>query len=211
MIKDRILETLQPHIQGKSVLDVGCVEHSTDNIDKVRIWVHGFLKQHAARLLGIDILEQDIQELKKRGYDVEVQNAESFQVDDRFEVVFAGELIEHLSNPGAFLDRCREALAADGRLLLTTPNAFALSRLLRSLLGLHNDPPANEEHTAWYSPKVLATLLARHGFEIERITYADYPHRKPRYRDRLFNFLRGLSPRTKETMIVVCRGRTSYS
>jgi SAM-dependent methyltransferase len=205
MIKDRVLETIEPHVLGKSVLDVGCVEHSTDNIGKARIWVHGFLKQRAAKLVGIDILEKDIQELKQRGYDVEVQNAESFRFDDRFEVILAGELVEHLSNPGGFLDSCQRALADDGRLILTTPNAYALSRLLRSLVRLHNDPPVNEEHTAWYSPRVLATLLARHGFEIERIAYADYPLQKPRRRDRLFNLLRGISPRTKETMIAICR------
>src|SRR3989344_2076395 len=101
--KDDILRALLPEIENKKVLDVGCVEHDIKNKNKERIWVHDFLRKHTKQVIGIDILKKDIDILRKQKYDVHFQNAESFHFDEKFDVIFAGELIEHLSNPGVFL------------------------------------------------------------------------------------------------------------
>ncbi len=45
--------------------------------------------------------------------------------DDSIDVVHAGELIEHLYSPDAFLRECRRVLRPDGHLVVTTPNLCA--------------------------------------------------------------------------------------
>ena len=79
-----------------------------------------------------------------------------------------GELIEHLSNPGRFLDRCREHLEPDGELILTTPNPWAFHRFRQALFG---DVDCNDEHTCWLDERTITTVLTRHGFDVQRIEY----------------------------------------
>src|SRR5258708_9026837 len=54
---------------GKSVLDIGVVEHTTGAADHPG-WLHGNLKRAAARCLGVDVLEDEVAKLKAQGYDV---------------------------------------------------------------------------------------------------------------------------------------------
>ena len=67
-------------------------------------------------------------------------------------------LIEHLSNPGKFLDCAKRHLRRKGYLLLTTPNARHPQLWLVQKF--------NPNHVQLYSLKILRNLLKRHGFEI---------------------------------------------
>ena len=94
-------------------------------------------------------------------------DAESFDLGERFDVVWAGELIEHLSNPGGFLD-LRQAPCAEWTLVLTTPNGFAVSNFVYRLWGTVR---VNLDHACWYCADTLGGLLDRHGFGIEEMAY----------------------------------------
>jgi SAM-dependent methyltransferase len=62
-----------------------------------------------------------------RPYTIEQANVEDgIPFDDAsLTAVYAGELIEHLYNPDAFLDECYRVLRPGGALMLTTPNFHA--------------------------------------------------------------------------------------
>jgi 2-polyprenyl-3-methyl-5-hydroxy-6-metoxy-1,4-benzoquinol methylase len=207
--KDAILSNIFPYIKDKTVLDVGCVEHNIENMNKDRIWVHGFLKKWSKSLKGIDILKADILKLKKMKYDVYLKSAEDFNFKNlKFDVIFAGELIEHLSNPGLFLQRCRKHLKRNGKLILTTPNAFCVYRLLYILKNFSNDPIVNDEHTCWYSPKVIKQLLQRYDFEIEKMIFVDYPliKKSMHLKHKIVRFFEGFGDtKFKDTMLIVTK------
>lgn len=201
--RDGVLAWVVPRIAGKDVLDVGCVEHSLDRRNRERVWVHDVLRQNAGSLLGIDIACEDIERLHGLGYNVVCENAEGFDLGATFDVIFAGELIEHLANPGTFLECCRQHLRDDGTLILTTPNAFSVYRLFSTIGRWTNDPYANAEHTCWYSPRVLQSLLRRYGFAIRETCFVDFPYVAPRLKHRLTGCLSTLLGRKfKDTMIV---------
>jgi len=207
--KDQILTTIYPYIKGKEVLDIGCIEHTLENRNKERIWVHDFLREYAEHVTGIDIQKDDIETLKKQGYDVHHKNAETFKFNKKFDIIFAGELIEHLSNPGLFLQQCYNHLMKDGYLILTTPNAFNFRRLTKGCLFLTNDIPANSEHTSWYSPSVIRHLLKRYNFKIETITYANAPNINFNVKSLIINSsCLILGNRLKETMIIIARNES---
>jgi SAM-dependent methyltransferase len=204
--KDGVLKTIYPYIKDKEVLDIGCIEHSLERKHKERIWVHDFLKENAKHVTGIDILENDILALRKQGYDVYTQNAESFNFDRKFDVIFAGELIEHLSNSGLFLDKCKKHLKKNGILIVTTPNAFSINRLLNIVLRYTNDPPVNPEHTAWFSPTVIKELFGRFNLTLKIIRYENYPLIKPAFNHKLMNFLCDIfGNRFRKVMIVIAK------
>jgi len=205
-LKDKVLTTIYPYIKDKEVLDIGCIEHDLERKDKERIWVHDFLRQNAKHVVGIDILKKDIETLKKQGYDVYCQNAETFKLNKKFDVIFAGELIEHLSNPGLFLEKCKLHLKKDGFLILTTPNAFTLSRILEEIIFFTNDPTVNPEHTLWYSPTVIKELLRRYDININKIYFVDYPNIKPKVTTRIISLICDIfGNKFRETMIIIAK------
>ncbi len=205
--KDEVLTTILPYIKDKSVLDVGCIDHDLRRKHKSRIWVHDFLKEHAKSVKGIDILKPAIENLRKQGYDVSCQNAESFSFNEKFDVIFAGELIEHLSNPGLFLERCKNHLKKGGLLILTTPNAFCAFRWVEMMYKRTNDPHGSKarEHTVWFAPEVMTVLLERAGFKVKKYYYAYYPFlRKDSFKRRIIKKMVSLAgSKFKDTMIVL--------
>src|SRR2546425_668510 len=86
--------------------------------------------------------------MRSEGYEVMVLDAERIPAGgEKFDSIVAGELIEHLANPGMFLKSARARLRPDSQLILTTPNPFGI---LYVLAFVKNDRRAfNREHTCW--------------------------------------------------------------
>jgi 2-polyprenyl-3-methyl-5-hydroxy-6-metoxy-1,4-benzoquinol methylase len=107
-------EVIQPEVAGMSVLDVGCL--GTDSITGL----HDQIRQWANSTIGIDVNEQ----LAKKVHDVRVADAQKFTLESPVDTVVAGDLIEHLPNPGQFIERSEVNLKQGGRLVIATPNAM---------------------------------------------------------------------------------------
>ena len=164
----------------KHVLDLGCVCH---DLDQTAVpWLHGFLRDRAASVLGVDYLPEAVDRMRADGFDAVCADVQQLDLGRQFDVVVAGDLIEHLDNVGLFLDRCAAHLADDGVLLVTTPNPVNYVRLVRTLVK--GSAGGNKEHTCWFTAKVLRQLAERHGLEVAEEAYIDdtylfYPWFKP--------------------------------
>jgi SAM-dependent methyltransferase len=76
---------------------------------------------------------------------------------ESFDVVVAGELLEHIRDPAGLVSEARRALRAGGTFVGSVPNAFRLKNRLRFLVGLQpdNDPT----HLHLFSAQDMRTLL----------------------------------------------------
>ena len=92
---------------------------------------------------------------------------------EKFDVIVAGEIIEHVFDTDLFIEKIRKQLSRGGRLILTTPNVASLPRRLLLLFGIN---PVLENrvivdvtagHIRYFTFKELEKLLQDHGFEIE--------------------------------------------
>jgi 2-polyprenyl-3-methyl-5-hydroxy-6-metoxy-1,4-benzoquinol methylase len=146
------------------VLDVGFVGQGVTENDAN--WVHALLKRITTEVYGID-LEFDDKKYPAPHY--QKASAESFHFPEKFDVIFAGDLIEHLSNQGLFLALCRQHLKVGGRLILTTPNCFNLFNLASKFT--HYEPTTNKDHTCYYNVRTLKQLLGKNGFTMTRVDY----------------------------------------
>lgn len=86
--------------------------------------------------------------------------------DTSFDVVWAGETIEHVADTAQWLSELRRVLRSGGLLLISTPDHPPLSRLWiglsRAAFQAHFDPRA--DHLRFYTRRLLAELLADFGF-----------------------------------------------
>lgn len=167
---------IKPVVENEKVLDLGVVQHDPDAKER-EMWLHDLICSYASETKGIDNDEEGVQKLTEEGYDVDVANVESFELNDEYDVVVAGEIIEHLSNVGMFLDSVRHHLKTGGYFIITTPNPFNWLRLVEILI--RGEKPVNSEHTCWFDSVTLRQVLKRHGFKIAKMhfTSQEWIHR----------------------------------
>ena len=168
------LDFLRKYVPDKDVLEIGPAELvGTTNSNKFERWPHQIIKDLAKSLSGLEKNLQQVSALKEQGYDIFPGDAENFHLGKHYDVIFAGEVIEHLANPGQFLQCVRQHLHPGGVLLITTPNRFSI-RALKSII-LHNKVPGYRKpidgHVAYYDICSLPHLLEREGFSVVELGY----------------------------------------
>ncbi|WP_062307761.1 class I SAM-dependent methyltransferase [Polynucleobacter sinensis] len=153
------LELVKKFCKGRDVLDVGCVNHDISNISNDS-WQHAAIKSVASNLLGIDYLESEVAELNKLGYRVIAADAtKPIEIEERFDVVVVGNLIEHLSSFEGLFKNIEKLLKPGGCALISTANPFYCEQYFYS--AFKNDIVVNQEHTCWLDPVTLDQLSQR--------------------------------------------------
>jgi 2-polyprenyl-3-methyl-5-hydroxy-6-metoxy-1,4-benzoquinol methylase len=71
---------------------------------------------------------------------------ESYQTNERFDVVVFGYILEHVDDPVQVLRHFRQFLAPGGRMFATVPNAEVLNRRLGHLAGILPDMQELSDH-----------------------------------------------------------------
>lgn len=151
--------------KDKTVLDLGCIDHSADIALKLgNNWLHKQIKEVALHLTGVDILEEDASLLKLHGYEICCEDVENFNLNKTFDVIVAGDIIEHLSNIGLFLKCIINHMHKDSLLIITTPNPFNVEQTMSAIF--HNQININEQHTTWLSPHNFWELSERFNLSI---------------------------------------------
>lgn len=162
-------------IRGRRVLDVGCTEHDVNHANEIRLWNHWLIYNLAEKVTGIDIDAKSLFSMEEMGFDVINMDAENISFKHQFDTIFAGELIEHLKNPGLFLESAAKALKENGHIVLSTPNTYSFARIVRVFQQFTNEPPVNPDHTAYFTPGVISTLVHKCGLRVAKIEYAHFP------------------------------------
>ena len=151
-------------VADRSVLDIGVVSHSKRYFDQPD-WRHGLIHTAARRCLGLDILEPLVVELNQRGFNVRCVDATSdIDLGERFDVVFIGDVMEHVDNPSALLRFAKRHLAVGGRIYAATPNPFS-RKFVRQFLR-RGVVVVNLDHMAWFTPTMALEIGRRVGLDL---------------------------------------------
>ncbi len=145
---------------GARVLDVGCGEGRFT----------AELAAAGARVVGIDVAEEALRRARASHSELDLRLVGAqgaWELEDAvFDVVWAGEVIEHVADTAAWLSEVRRVLRSGGSLLLSTPahGRLTLMRvaLSRSAFASHFDPRG--DHLRFYDRKTLTSLLGDFGF-----------------------------------------------
>lgn len=152
---------------GRRVIHVGFADAGCRTMNqRSEAWLHEHLAATAKELVGIDLDQVGVDAARAAGYEAYVADCRDPSVLERLglqpaELVIAGEVIEHLDDPGGFLDGLQHLVAPGGRLVVTTPNATALINALAAVIRREINHP---DHVAMFSQRTLDNLLRRHGW-----------------------------------------------
>jgi 2-polyprenyl-6-hydroxyphenyl methylase/3-demethylubiquinone-9 3-methyltransferase len=148
-------------LEGKTALDVGCGA--------------GMLAEPLARLgakvTAVDAAPELIEVAKGhaegQGLDIDYRPVGVEQVEGRFDLVTAMEVIEHVADPEAFVENLARRLAPDGLMILSTPNKTGWSKLLTITIaeGLGRIPKGTHDFDKFIDPETMRGLLAKAGLE----------------------------------------------
>jgi 2-polyprenyl-3-methyl-5-hydroxy-6-metoxy-1,4-benzoquinol methylase len=167
-LRNERVQAVLSRIVGPDVLHVGCVGEGGE-----KFVLHSTLCETLAgcEVFGVDISTEGIAELKQRGFKVAVADAESMDLGRQFDTIFAGELIEHLANPGRFLECARRMVKPGGRLVVTTPNPFSVEHVAMYVKNFRR--AFNAGHALWLCPQTLEQLARRSGFKQAELVFVD--------------------------------------
>jgi SAM-dependent methyltransferase len=190
---------------------VGCTLGSTQaKVDAAASSVHAFLTR-ISTCVGIDLDREAVAGLTEAGvFDnliaADVQTLSRDQIPlPTIDVIVAGDVIEHLSNPGAMLDSMRRLSDEGTKLVITTPNALGLPNFMRYGMNRFRDSP---DHVCSFSYMNLESLLGRHGWVVEELYTCHQSGAEKRNAGALFHagrwFFRS-RPRFGGTLFAVAR------
>jgi ubiquinone/menaquinone biosynthesis C-methylase UbiE len=148
-----LLSVLRP---GDRVLDLGCGEGRF-----ARIAMNG----GAGSAVGADIAVGALVRARRLHPNLIFEQVAEDRplpfADNRFELVWASEVIEHIADTAAWLSEVRRVLVPGGRLALTTPDHGRL-RLLVGGVERYSEPLGDHLHL--YTRRSLRHLLSDFGF-----------------------------------------------
>ena len=137
---------------GRDVLDLGCRD--------------GALTQAYAggnAIVGVDADREALAEAQKLGIETrwaDLDDALPFEAGT-FDVVVAGELLEHLRDPPRVVSEVLRVLRPGGTFVGSVPNAYRLKNRLRFLTG--RKPENDPTHLQMFAPADIRAFLV--GFE----------------------------------------------
>jgi SAM-dependent methyltransferase len=150
--------------RAAQVLDLGC----GDGYFASRLLAVG------AAVVALDVAAEAVRRARHRTPALDARRIEADAPlpleDASFDVVWAGETIEHVADTGGWLSEVRRVLRPRGLLLLSTPDHGRLTRLRVALseraFAERFDPRG--DHLRFYTRRALVELLTDFGFaEVE--------------------------------------------
>jgi methionine biosynthesis protein MetW len=165
------------------ILDIGCGDGSF--IIKFRKLCETF---------GVDISKSAVKMAKEAGisaYEVDVSSQRLPFIDEYFDIIYMGDVIEHLTDPDHAINEVARVLKWNGFLVLSTPN---LAYWLNRLLLLSGKQPLSSEvstaktfgrgprsycflpvgHLRLFTYKALKEFLTYYRFNIVRVEGTNY-------------------------------------
>jgi len=150
-------------LKNKNILDIGCYDGT----------LLSQIKNN--NLFGIEASDWAVQKCQQKNI-----NCQKFYWNDHdkipfqdnfFDVIIAGEIIEHIFDTDFFLEEIKRILKPNSPLFVSTPNIASLGRRLMLLFGLNpfietSASQENSGHIRYFTFKSLERLFKKHGLKI---------------------------------------------
>lgn len=171
------LDLLETLLVNKSVLHFGCCDHENLIDEKVSNQSHLQVKLEkiCSKCIGIDNNMAGIEKLKKLNilncyyYDLFESNIAEIE-NEAYDYILLGEILEHISDPVAFLSKIKSKFKNSKYIIITVPNAFSSKNFYNIKRGIEE---INTDHKYWFTPYTIAKVATDAGFKFESLYFVD--------------------------------------
>ena len=169
----------------RQILEIGCGDGATGAYAK--------REGKCGRYIGVELVPEAARIAGRVLDQVFVANVETFDFPDQLRlshVLIASEVLEHLIDPLAALQKLRRRLAPGALVFASSPNIAHHSTLRMLIAGgwdLADSGRMDRTHMRWFTPKTYTALFEDAGFEVFSIR----PLIPFRRKARIVNFLTG--------------------
>lgn len=210
------VDYLLARARGRRVLHLGCTNAPyTDQSLQDGSLLHLKLREVAADLHGTDLDAAGLAALAALGvtnlHEGDLVALRSTLSPMPFDLVIAGEIIEHVPDAGAFVRSTRAVMGPQSTLIVSTVNAYCAFRLAQyAVRGRRGHAePVHPDHVAYYSQSTLAHLLRQSGMEVTGRAFYDIGREHLPYVRRSLALLNrvatSLAPQLADGIIVEAR------
>lgn len=156
-------------VKDKKIIHLGCLDHVPVIEGKIanNIWLHKNLSEVAQKCIGFDINESGVKYVHDMfGIDNVycediVKNASQNIINDKWDYIIAGEVLEHISNPVMFLEKIKTNYSGIvEKIVITVPNILCENRLKSAQKGFEI---INTDHRYWFTPYTLLKVVCDSG------------------------------------------------
>ena len=153
---------------GRPVLHLGCSDYpySLEQYKQGNL-LHDKLHRVSKNLAGVDVSTEGIDYLSSLGFENlvvgNVENLKDAGIVGTFEVIIAGELLEHVENVGKCLENIHCLMDKESILVVSVPNAHSVKSFVRVFLGSELVHP---DHLYYFSPATMEHLCKRFSYEV---------------------------------------------
>lgn len=150
-----------------SVLEIGCGTGATGAL--------ALKRGRASRYVGVELFEGAAASAREVLSEVIVGDVETLEFDWQpasFDVLVMSEVLEHLREPWAVLEKVRRFIRPGGLVLASSPNVSHW-RVIRELAAgrfqLADQGVFDRTHMRWFTPESFAGMFERAGFTVDRV------------------------------------------
>ncbi len=180
-----------PRDNTSTVLEIGCGTGATGALALAR--------GHAGRYVGVELFDAAAVEARKVLSEVVVGDVEQLDLNwapATFDALIMSEVLAHLIDPWATLDKLSTVLRPGALVLASAPN-ISHWRILRGLFDgrfdLTERGALDRAHMRWFTPSTFTAMFEAAGFRVEQVgpvtPFAPRTQLLSRLTDRRFDHL----------------------
>jgi SAM-dependent methyltransferase len=163
--KQMFLNFLSKQEKGQKVLDLGCY--------------HGDVVKEISQLgfqgYGADVFQENVETATKNfaegNFSVVDFNGKFPYPDNSFDIIWAGDIIEHVYDTINLFSELNRILKKNGSLVCSTPYHGIVKMVVISLIDLKKHFHPEHPHIRFYTNKSLRMILNKYGFIVRKEHY----------------------------------------
>ena len=155
-----LTEKLEITLNNKKIVDLGCAQGWLER----SLFKRGITKSKIQGWDRIDIRAEE-KNYKEEWTHKIVDLSKTWPSDEKFNIIFALEIIEHMIDTDSFLEKCKKISEYNGYVIFSTPNIASLRNRLKLLFGKYPDNMEyrnNIHHVRMYTVPTIKLHLEMH-------------------------------------------------
>jgi predicted TPR repeat methyltransferase len=192
--------------RNKKILHLGCAD-APFTLYRGEALLHKQLLTVTEKdlLWGLDESTEGVEILRDMGFDhihqVDIEGMGPDLRKEEFDIILAGEIIEHVANPGMFLKAVISLMGEKTEFILTTVNATSFKQFLHAMMRREK---VHQDHNYYFSYRTIKQLLEKFNLSCREVYYYQEIEGRglAKFLDRCFSMVTWVSPVLSDGIIV---------